>query len=102
MHSFTRKALSLIICVGSAVVSVAVGLGLWESHRDYRATVGREERLIDEVAALEEEVEMKSAYMAALLENPEFLERTVRERLNLARPGEVIFRYHDESEIYGY
>jgi cell division protein FtsB len=37
-------------------------------------------------------------YLARLLEDPEFLERVVRERLGYARPDELLFRFSDEPE----
>ena len=38
----------------------------------------------------------KEAYMARLIDDPEFLERVVRERLGYARPDELLFRFADE------
>ena len=41
------------------------------------------------------EFAQKEAYMTRLIDDPEFLERVVRERLGYARPDELLFRFSD-------
>ena len=82
------------VLTGLVVLGVLVGIGVmfypvWQKQQDMRARV----------AALSSEKEEKGARLAAarreldLLKNdPEYVETIARDRINVMKPGETIFR----------
>ena len=83
----------VVLALGVVAVSVFAtlrddesGLRAWWALRgDLRAAEARIERLRGEVADLER-------HRGGLAEDPFALERAIRERLELARPGETVVR----------
>lgn len=67
-----------------------------QTYREYKHFKEREVRIEGKLAQARKEFEQKEAYLAHLLEDPEFLERVARERLGYSRPDEVLFRFSDE------
>lgn len=67
-----------------------------QSYREYKNFRVREQRIEAKLTQAQKEFEHKEAYLARLLEDSEFLERVVRERLGYARPDELLFRFSDE------
>ncbi len=67
-----------------------------QTYREYKHFKARETRIETKLTQARKEFEQKEAYLAQMLEDPEFLERVVRERLGYARPDELLFRFNDE------
>lgn len=67
-----------------------------KTHREYQNFKARENRIEAKLIQARKEFAQKETYMARLIEDPEFLERVVRERLGYARPDELLFRFSDE------
>lgn len=67
-----------------------------QTYREYKHFKEREVRIEQKLTQARKEFEQKEAYLAQLLEDPEFLERVARERLGYSRPDEVLFRFADE------
>ncbi len=68
-----------------------------QTYREYKNFRAREVRIEAKLTQARKEFEQKEAYLARLLEDPEFLERVVRERLGYSRPDELLFRFSDEN-----
>lgn len=66
------------------------------THREYKNFRARELMIEAKLIQARKEFAQKEAYLSRLLEDPEFLERVVRERLGYARPDELLFRFTDE------
>ena len=64
--------------------------------RQYQNFKERENRIEAKLIQARKEFAQKEAYLSRLLDDPEFLERVVRERLGYARPDELLFRFSDE------
>jgi cell division protein FtsB len=77
------------------LVAVMVGLGLvWsQTWREYETFGERHAEVEQRLAELREHREEKEAYLRAFLNDPEFVERVVRERLGYVRPDETVFRF---------
>ena len=71
---------------------------LVQTYREYKNFRAREFRIEAKLTQARKEFDQKEMYLARLLEDPEFLERVVRERLGYARPDELLFRFSDEPE----
>ncbi len=67
-----------------------------QTYREYKNFRVRELRIEAKLTQARKEFVQKEMYLARLLEDPEFLERVVRERLGYARPDELLFRFSDE------
>lgn len=82
----------LLLCaLGLAIGSLAVASALPQKRE--REVKQRElERIRDKEARVIIRKEDKAATYRALREDPEFLELHARDRLNLHRPGETIYR----------
>jgi cell division protein FtsB len=78
------------------VLLVFFGGLVLKTHREYRNFKERENRIEAKLLQARKEFDQKEAYLARLLDDPEFLERVVRERLGFARPDELLFRFSDE------
>ncbi len=88
----SRILLVLLIVVLSGV---STGLVLvWNQTR--RELVAFEQKRADtelRLAELRKEREAKEAYLRDFLNDPDFVERVVRERLGYVGPGEILFRF---------
>lgn len=77
-------------------LSAYLTVNLMSTHREYQTyrqkLVETEQRL----EYLRKEREEREAYLRAMLDDPEFVERVARERLGYIQPGEVIFRFDGE------
>lgn len=67
-----------------------------QTYREYKNFRVRELRIEAKLTQARKEFEHKEMYLARLLEDPEFMERVVRERLGYARPDELLFRFSEE------
>ncbi|MDQ8193319.1 septum formation initiator family protein [Coraliomargarita sp. SDUM461004] len=92
-----KERVLLLMLMGMLCVLVVFFGGLMlKTHREYQNFKARENRIEAKLIQARKEFDQKEAYMARLLDDPEFLERVVRERLGYARPDELLFRFSDE------
>lgn len=78
------------------VLVVFLGGLVLKTHREYQNFKARENRIEAKLIQARKEFAQKEGYMARLIDDPEFLERVVRERLGYARPGELLFRFSED------
>jgi cell division protein FtsB len=85
------------LVVALLVAAVLVGVGFW-----YVPLIRQNERMRKEVARLEEETAREAARgrelderIHALTRDPAAVERAAREKLNLSKPDETIFRFEE-------
>ena len=67
-----------------------------QTYREYKNFRTREIMIEAKLTQARKEFEQKEAYLTRLLEDPEFMERVVRERLGYSRPDELLFRFAEE------
>lgn len=91
-----ERALLLMLVGMLCVMLFFFGGLLLKTHREFQNFKERETRIESKFIQARKEFAQKEAYLARLLEDPEFLERVVRERLGYARPDELLFRFSDE------
>ncbi|MGJ8654111.1 MAG: FtsB family cell division protein [Opitutaceae bacterium] len=93
-----KERVILLMLLGMLVVLVIFFSSLiLQTYREYKNFRAREVRIEAKLTQARKEFEQKEAYLARLLEDPEFLERVVRERLGYSRPDELLFRFSDEN-----
>ena len=90
----SRILLILLIVILSGVTT---GLVLvWsQTRREYFAFEEKRAEAEMRLVRLKEEREAKEAYLRAFLNDPDFVERVIRERLHYVAPGEIIFRFEE-------
>ena len=93
-----RKERVILLMMMGVLFALVVFFGslMVQTYREYKNFRVRELRIEAKLTQARKEFEHKEAYLARLLEDPEFLERVVRERLGYARPDELLFRFSDE------
>ena len=91
-----ERALVLMLVGMLCVLVIFFGGLVLKTHREYHNFKARENRIEAKLIQARKEFAQKEAYMARLIDDPEFLERVVRERLGYARPDELLFRFSDE------
>jgi cell division protein FtsB len=93
-----KERVILLMLLGMLIVLVIFFSSLMlQTYREYTNFRAREDRIEAKLIQARKEFEQKEAYLARLLEDPEFLERVVRERLGYSRPDELLFRFSDEN-----
>ncbi len=91
-----RKLQSLGFFVFVAIVGCGIALlfvPLLHQRRQMQQEIARLDREIDQQETLEKK---QKTEIEALKSDSSFIERTARNKLNLARPNEVIFRFEPQ------
>ena len=91
-----ERALVLMLMGMLCVLIIFFGGLVLKTNREYQNFKVRENRIETKLTQVRKEFAQKEAYMARLIDDPEFLERVARERLGYARPDELLFRFTDE------
>jgi cell division protein DivIC len=93
-----RKERVILLMMMGVLLALVVFLSslIVQTYREYKNFRVRELRIEVKLTQARKEFEHKEAYLARLLDDSEFLERVVRERLGYARPDELLFRFSDE------
>lgn len=80
-------ALLAIALFGVAGVLAFIGADVWRQQDAYAV---REQLYMEELSSLKREFEADSAYLHKILNDEEFFENVVRERLGYSREGERV------------
>ena len=92
-----KERVIMLMLMGMLVVLIIFFTSLiLQTHREYSNFKARENRIEQKLIQARKEFEQKEAYLTRLLEDPEFMERVVRERLGYSRPDELLFRFAEE------
>jgi cell division protein FtsB len=87
-----KLILSACSCLLAAVV-VAFAFVLHQAYQEHRIFQQRETAYARQVQELKQQVEAKEAYADRLKNDPEFLERVVRERLGYSSPNDLLYKF---------
>ena len=91
-----ERVLILMLLGMLGVLIVFFGGMLLKTHREFQNFKERQDRIESKLIQARKEFQEKEAYLARLLEDPEFLDRVARERLGYSRPDELLFRFSEE------
>ena len=91
-----ERVLLLMLLGMLGVLVVFFGGLLLKTHREFENFKDRQNRIDTKLIQARKEFQQKEAYLNRLLEDPEFLERVVRERLGYSRPDELLFRFSED------
>lgn len=76
-------------------VFIVAGLVFHSNYREYEAWLAREVRMREHVATARDKFHQQEDYLERLLNDQEFFERVVRQRLGYSRENEIIFRFDE-------
>lgn len=92
-----KERVILLLMMGILLVLIIFFSGLMvQNYREYKHFKDRQLRIEAKFIQARKELAQKEMYLARLLEDPDFLERVVRERLGYARADELLFRFSEE------
>lgn len=75
------------------LVIILMSTALLQTYRQFETMKLRESELVKELETRQNELEHRQEYLRLVVEDPEFIERVVRDKLGFARQGETIFRF---------
>lgn len=90
-----RKLILLGLAAILAGLVATFSVLLHQTWQEYRAFSQREAMLATRLAAIQKDAASRQAFLEKLHQDPDFLERIVRERLGYARPGDILYRFPD-------
>ena len=96
-NNLQRKERALVLMLMGMLCVLVIFFGglVLKTHREFQNFKARENRIEAKFIQARKEFAQKEAYITRLIDDPEFLERVVRERLGYARPDELLFRFSD-------
>ena len=88
---------TVFMALSAVLIAVVVSFAflLNQTYQEYRAYREREAAYAHRVEQVEAAIEEKQAYLDRLENDPEFLERVVRERLGYSQPDELLYRFEE-------
>ncbi len=96
MKIFRLPRIILILLSGTlCLIIFSIAMVLMQTSREYKNFKVRELQYEQRLLLAHKEFQAKEDYVNRMLNNPESLERLVREKLGYARPDEMIFRFED-------
>lgn len=93
MLRWASRILLILLVVVLSGVTTGLVLVWTQTRREYANFEQRRSQAEQQLAALRHERESKEAYLRAFLNEPEFVERVIRERMGYVGPGEIVFRF---------
>jgi cell division protein FtsB len=91
------QSFGFVVCAGVVALGVAL---MFVPLLQKRSALQEEADRLDQELARQETVEREQlAEIQALRTDPAFVEKTAREKLNLARPDETVFRFEPRPEV---
>lgn len=93
--SLLGKLITAVLGILLVAVVFSFMMVLLGTYREYEGFREREQRTAERLETLRRERDHKEEYLRLVLEDPEFLERVVRERLGYIKPDETIFLFEE-------
>lgn len=93
MIRYLAKGIVVFLVVVLCLVTASTVALLLRPYREYQVYKMREQAYAERVEAARVELKQREEYLQLVLNDPEFLERVVRERLGYVRENEQIFRF---------
>lgn len=95
MLRWASRILLVLLIVILSGVSTGLVLVWSQTRREYVTIEEHHIQVENQLASMKKEREAKEAYLRAFLNEPEFVERVIRDRLGYVEPGETIFRFEN-------
>ncbi len=95
MTSFLGKCVLGLLTLILIAAVVSFTTVLLQTLREYQTISAREAAIRAEVTELQAQREYRERYLRLMLEDPEFLERVVRDKLGYVRPDETVYIFEN-------
>ena len=93
MFRIVAKALTYFLTLLLLFVVIFMGTALLRTYREYSAYKQKEVELTAQLEAKQAELRQRQEYLRMVLDDPEFIDRVIREKLGFAKPSEKVFRF---------
>lgn len=93
MFRFFAKGIVYLLSTVLVLVIVVMGTSLLSTYRELSAYKAKEAELTATLEARKAELRDREEYLRMVLEDPEFIDRVVREKLGFAKPNEKIYHF---------
>lgn len=98
-YTFLIRFLSFFYLVALVGLGFLFFLYFSQNYREMDRLRNQEAALKQTIEAREAELARKQLYAQKLEEDPEFLERIIRQQLGYVRPGEFLFRFDEDIPL---
>lgn len=95
MLRWASRILLVLLIVALSGVTTGLVLVWTQTKREFVAFEERRMDMETQLAELKKEREAKEAYLRAFINEPEFVERVIRDRMGYVGPGEIVFRFQN-------
>lgn len=95
MLRWASRFLLFLLIVILSVTCTGLFMVWSQSRREYDAFEEKRARFEARLDELRQEREAREAYLRAFLNDPDFVERVIRERMGYVGPGEIVFRFEN-------
>ena len=95
MLRWASRILLILLVVILSGVTTGLVLVWTQTRREYVAFEDRRIQTETYLVELRDEREAKESYLRAFLNEPEFVERVIRDRMGYLGPGEIVFRFEN-------
>lgn len=93
MFRFIAKGLVYILSAVLVLVIAVMGTALLGTYREYSAFKQKEVELAAVLEARQAELRERQEYLRMVLDDPEFIDRVVREKLGFTKPNERVYHF---------
>lgn len=95
MNGLLGKSVIGLLVLVLVAVAASFATVLLQTYREYRHFAEREAQIEAEIVQLRAAQQYREQYLRLMLEDAEFLERVVREKLGYVGPNETVFYFDD-------
>ncbi len=94
----TTRLLNLFFLIAFLLAGGFAGSDAFKRYQTLEATRGAEAEALAQLAELEAKTGSKRKSLSQMKQDPGYVERMIRQKLNYARPEEIVFKFDfDES-----
>lgn len=93
MFRIVAKGLVYFLSVLLVFVIVFMGTALLRTYREYSAFKIKEAELTVQLEQKQTELRQRQEYLRMVLDDPDFIDRVIREKLGFAKPSEKVYRF---------
>ena len=91
----SARSFRAFLATTAAVLVIALSVTGLRSYRDLQLQRARERALVERIEVTDRKIQWLEERIDLLEDDPGTLERTAREELGMARPGDVVLRLSD-------
>jgi cell division protein DivIC len=93
MFRIFAKGIIYFLTVLLVLVVVFMGTALLRTYREYRAYKVKEVVLTVQLEKKQAELRARQEYLRMVLDDPDFIDRVIREKLGFSKPSEKVYRF---------